>query len=219
MFRPLDTLSFNTEWPLMSGKIAGLRDVRVIVLKRPGDNMDYPCNVRISAVTTRSLTFMMASRNNATAYPGTSLAMTLTDVVPGTSYRASNQYMIVDVVSDSTSFARTSGTLPLQIIPCCVMWIPYTETTFTDSTLPDPGQGWSRSIDPVTHKIVYSGWEPGSTTSVQSEVKRLRLLNGMSGSDIVIEADGDGTVDTDEETNTITIKPAMRDLTNADRTL
>lgn len=222
MFRPLDTLSFDTEWPLMSGKISGMRDARVIVLKRPGANLDYPCNIMVSAVSSNSLSFVMASRDGSTVYSGTELVVILPSMTTGSSHRASNQYMTVDVVTDGTSFSLSSGTLPLQIIPCCVMWIPYSESTFTDATLPDPGDGWTRTIEPLTRRVIYSGWAPGAVSSDNppaEDVVRLKLLNGMSGSGINLVADGEGTVDTDVDSKSIVVNPAMRDLTDKGRTL
>ena len=222
MFRPLDTLTFDTDWPVMQGRIKGLRDARVVVLQRPGEDMEYPCNVVVTSVSGNSLTFALAARTSSTVYTGTSLTVAAADMSVGKSYRSSNAYMIVDIAVDGNSFVPT-GVTPFQIIPCCVVWIPPVGTAFNSSTLPETGSGWSREIDYSSKRVIYSGWAPGSVSEDRppddETVVRLRSLNGLSASDVRIVPDGDGQVDTDEETGVITLRPALRDLDDARRTL
>lgn len=222
MFRPLDTLAFDTDWPVMQGRIKGLRDARVIVRRHPGEGLDYPCNVVVTAVTGNSLTFALAARASSTVYTGTSVTVMAIGMSIGKSYRSSNDYMIIDMAVDGSSFS-TVGTAPFQIVPCCVMWIPPVETAFNSTTLPETGSGWSREIDFGSKRVVYSGWAPGSVSTDRppddETVVRLRSFNGLSASDVRIIPDGDNQVDTDEETGVITLRPSLRDLDDSGRIL
>lgn len=222
MFRPLDTLSFDTDWPIDNGRIAGLRDIRVIVTGSP-DGWSLPCGMAVTAVTTTSITVAMCTRG--THEVNASTALTLQKDASGSLgkvYRGSNRHMTVDMTTGADGFSVVSGTLPLLVVPSCVLWLAPSYDPFDGSALPDPagGSGWSRDIDPLTRRITYKGAVPGSTPGVGTSEylsNRLKCLNGQSSVDLSIVADGDGRIDTEE--GTITIVPGLRDIDDAGRKL
>lgn len=222
MFRPLDTLSFDTDWPVDNGRIAGLRDIRIIVTGKP-DGWTLPCGMAVTAVTATSLTVAMCTRGTHEVNASTTLTIQKdASGSLGKVYRGSNQYMTIDMTAGDGDFSVSAGTLPLLVVPCCVMWLPPSYDPFDGSALPNPadGSGWSRTVDPLTRRIIYKGAAPSSTGGTRSSTylsNRLKCLNGQSPVDLSIVADGDGRIDTEE--GVITIRPGLRDIDDTGRKL
>lgn len=209
MFRPLDIPIFDTDWPVEGGRITGLHDIRVIVHTRPSNaSWPVPCEVVITAVTSSSITVGLASRATLSTYSGTTLQITgLGSTATGKVVRQSSSIMTVDVVRNTYNLEYT-GTLPLRVVPCCVMWLPPYIDKFSLSQLPDPGTGWIRVIDNDSKTITYTADD--HIDNGHPSDSRLRLVNGISRPEISLSADGSGTVITDTTTNTITITAGER---------
>lgn len=220
MFRPIDTLAFDTDWPVMNGKVSGLRDARIIVLAPP-TNGESLCNVVLTSVSANSLTFaLQARRSSSTVYQATAVTVSKdSSNSTGKSYRATGTNLLVDITTDGKDFSIVSGSIPLQIVPCCVIHAFALGTAFSDSTLPVPGSGWGRNIDYLSRRVTYYSWVDTQSASQRPDVVRLRLMNGLSSPDLVIRADGEGVAETDKDNGVITLKPAMRDLDDNGRQL
>lgn len=210
MFRPIDTLAFDTDWPVEGGRIIGLRDMRVVVTKRPEG--EYPCEVVVTYVASGEITLAMRSRSTHSIYNATTLNIT---GLTGTGYtkRAVGTYMTVDVAVDDRPLS-VDGSLPLRVLPCCVIWIPPVHDPFDGSVLPEPGTGWSKEVDQASHVVTYRGDPP---TVPPADAVHLRLVNGISPVDLTISADGEGAVSVSGQV--ITVAPAERTLTNDGRVL
>jgi hypothetical protein len=215
MFRPIDTLAYDIDWPIEGGRIIGLRDARVIVTKRP-TGMAFPCDIVITRVRSSNLIFALRARGGS-VYDSSKL--TIYKGNTATTTRASNDYLTVDIVNDNRSFS-TSNSTPLRVVPCCVIWLAPTEDVFDGSVLPEPNNGWSKEVDTGANTITYRADEvdPGSPTE-----DRFKMVNGLARPNLVITADGDGSINNvigqPGGTSTITINPGLRDLSNNGRVL
>ena len=219
MFKPLDLLAFDTDWPIANGKIENLKDIRVVVKNVPSQ-LGNPCAIGVTQVSNYSLTFCLCTRS--THLPDLSTALSLTKETSGSLgkvYHGSNNYMDIDITTGEGSFNLSAGATPLLIVPCCVLWLKPCREVFDLSVLPDPESGWTRDIDYRTRRITYKGNPPGVATTASSTANaiRLRNINGQSLPDISIVADGEGSIDVDEQT--ITIKPGLRDTDDTGRIL
>ena len=205
----------------------------MIVKARP-DNWAIPCGVAVTSVSSDSLTVALCSRGVHTVNQSTSLVVQKeSNPAPGKVYRASNDWMTVDVTVDGRNFSVVGGSAPLLIVPCCVLWLAPSYTPFTSSSLPDPpaNAGWERETDWRTRRIIYRGFAPGQTSgesvTTMSGPARLRCVNGLSPSDLQVQADGGGLVALEpdpsaEEGETgyvLTFKPALRDTSDEGRRL
>ena len=218
MFKPLDILAFDTDWPIDNGRVENLKDIRVIVKNVP-TGMTVPCAVVVTAASGSSVTLALASRGTHVVNASTALTITKSSSGSlGKVYRGSNSYMTVDITAGASSFSYT-GSLPLLVVPCCVMWLLPSYTPFSDQTLPNPGAGWTREIDDRTHRVIYRGNPPSapSRSRTDDDSARLRSINGQSPEGISIVADGEGQIELEDQT--ITIKPGLRDVDDARRIL
>lgn len=209
MFRPLDIPIFKTNWPIENGHVWGLHDIRVIVHTRPSNAAwPVPCEVVITGTTDSTLTVALASREDYTVYNNTSMTINnLGGVSTGKIVRKTGDIMTVDVVRNSEPMILLSN-LPYKVIPACVIWLPPYINSFSLSKLPTPRTGWSRVIDKDAKKIVYTADEHQDNGTLTDG--RLRMINGISSSNISITADGEGTVVSDPTTSSITITAGER---------
>lgn len=206
MWRPLDISMYDTDWPVMNGRVTGLHDARVIVNDVPA-GFGIPGEVVITSVSSGSITFALADRENLSPVASTEVEVVTSGDTGGVT-RVSGDYMTVDVVSDGREFLCLD-TLPVILMPCCVIWTKPAVDVFDGSILPYPRYGWKRTFDFGRRRLVYTANEPvggGSPTP-----NRLRLVNGVSPVSLVIDADGGGVVATDSSTSTITITPMYKE--------
>ena len=204
MFRPLDTAVFDTDWPLVDGRVHNLRDIGVTVHNRPsGAAWPVPSEIVVTGSTASSITVAIASREDLTPYSGT--AITLTGIGDtGGIYRASNSVMTVTVTTAEALTPYVGS--PIQVMPSCVMWLVTEDADFNMSVIPTPRYGWSRVIDYGSRRIVYTANEPRNTGTPTDG--RLRLVNGLSSPVLPFVADGQGQIEITNDS--ITIKPAER---------
>ena len=219
MYKPLDLLAFDTNWPVMNGKkIRNFKDAQVIVKQVP-EGMDSPCSVAVTGFGGSSLTFALCTRGGHVVNSSTYLVVHTFVSPPGNVFRASNDYMTVTIVTGDGAFSSNNNP-PFLIAPCCVLWLRPSYTPFSMSSLPNPSIGWSREIDYKTNTVIFRAAEPGSTSgSYQPPTtdSNLRSVNGQSPEALSIVADGEGRVDVDGQT--ITIRPALRDTEDFGRAL
>ena len=210
MFRPLDIPLFKTNWPIENGHLLGLHDIRVIVHTRPANaTWPVPCEVIITGGTSDSITVALASRDDYSVYANTSMTIDgLSGVATGKLVRKTGDIMTVDVIRNTEAMVY-HGFLPYKIVPACVIWLPPYVSSFNLGKLPTPGDGWNRTLDKEGRKVIYTADEHIDNGTLTDG--RLRMINGISSTDITISADGEGTVVTDPLTNSITITAGERE--------